>query len=84
MNLTENRIFRSKSSMGTIKISYCSACKKVGNVTEYWFINDAQKRSTDYKHLPLELCEKCAKEAILYLERFNRYKSLDIGEVVLE
>ena len=67
--------------MGAIKINYCSACKKVGEVTEFWFLTDAQKRSTEYKRVPLELCEVCATKAIQYLEGLNRYKGLDIGEV---
>ena len=67
--------------MGTIKIKYCNACKEVGEVTEFWFLTDAQKRSTEYRHIPLELCEVCARGAIQYLDGLNKYKSLDIKEI---
>ena len=67
--------------MGSIEIKYSGACKKVGEVTEIWFLTNAQKRSTDYRHVPLELCEVCARRAIQYLDDLNKYKSLKIGEV---
>ena len=67
--------------MGSIEIKYCGACKKVGEVTEIWFITSAQKRSTDYRHVPLELCEVCAREAIQYLDKLNKYKKLSLKDV---
>ena len=72
---------RSKNPMGSIEIKYCSSCKKVGEVTEIWFITSAQKRSTDYRHVPLELCGVCAREAIQYLDNLNKYKNLKIEDV---
>ena len=70
--------------MGTIEIKYCNNCKKVGEVTEIWFLTNAQKRSTDYRHVPIELCANCAKKAIKYLDDLNKYKSLKIGEVKMK
>ena len=67
--------------MGTIEIKYCNACKKVGEITEIWFLTSAQKRSTDYRHVPLELCEVCARKAIQYLDNLNKYKNLKIENV---
>lgn len=72
---------RSKNPMGTIEIKYCNSCKKVGEITEIWFLTSAQKRSTDYRHVPLELCEVCAREAIQYLDNLNKYKNLKIEDV---
>ena len=72
---------RSKNPMGTIEIKYCNSCKKVGEITEIWFLTSAQKRSTDYRHVPLELCEVCAREAIQYLDNLNKYKNLKIKDV---
>ena len=72
---------RSKNLMGSIEIKYCSACKKVGEITEIWFLTSAQKRSTDYRHVPLELCEVCAREAIQYLDNLNKYKKLNLEDV---
>ncbi len=74
-------MLRSKSFMGSIEIKYCNCCKKVGEVTEIWFITSAQKRSTDYRHVPLELCEVCAREAIQYLDKLNKYKKLSLKNV---
>tara|TARA_Y100001972_G_scaffold115958_1_gene153265 strand:+ start:534 stop:764 length:231 start_codon:yes stop_codon:yes gene_type:complete len=74
-------MLRSKSFMGSIEIKYCNCCKKVGEVTEIWFITSAQKRSTDYRHVPLELCEVCAREAIQYLDKLNKYKKLSLKDV---
>ena len=67
--------------MGTIEIKYCNSCKKVGEITEIWFLTSAQKRSTDYRHVPLELCEVCARKAIQYLDNLNKYKNLKIEDV---
>tara|TARA_R100000234_G_scaffold86085_1_gene54962 strand:- start:36 stop:245 length:210 start_codon:yes stop_codon:yes gene_type:complete len=67
--------------MGSIEIKYCSACKKVGQITEIWFLTSAQKRSTEYRHVPLELCEVCAKEAIQYLDKLNKYHGLKLKDV---
>ena len=67
--------------MGTIEIKYCNSCKKVGEITEIWFLTSAQKRSTDYRHVPLELCEVCAREAIQYLDNLNKYKNLKLKDV---
>ena len=72
---------RSKNPMGTIEIKYCNSCKKVGEITEIWFLTSAQKRSTDYRHVPLELCEVCAREATQYLDNLNKYKNLKIEDV---
>ena len=72
---------RSKNPMGTIEIKYCNSCKKVGEITEIWFLTSAQKRSTDYRHVPLELCEVCARKAIQYLDNLNKYKNLKIEDV---
>ena len=72
---------RSKNPMGTIEIKYCNSCKKVGEITEIWFLTSAQKRSTEYRHVPLELCEVCAREAIQYLDNLNKYKNLKIEDV---
>ncbi len=72
---------RSKNPMGTIEIKYCNSCKKVGEITEIWFLTSAQKRSTDYRHVPLELCEVCARKAIQYLDNLNKYKNLKIENV---
>ena len=72
---------RSKNPMGTIEIKYCNSCKKVGEITEIWFLTSAQKRSTEYRHVPLELCEVCARKAIQYLDNLNKYKNLKIENV---
>ena len=72
---------RSKNPMGTIEIKYCNSCKKVGEITEIWFLTSAQKRSTEYRHVPLELCEVCARKAIQYLDNLNKYKNLKIEDV---
>ena len=72
---------RSKNPMGTIEIKYCNSCKKVGEITEIWFLTSAQKRSTEYRHVPLELCDVCAREAIQYLDNLNKYKNLKIEDV---
>ena len=79
--MTAKRTLRSKNPMGSIEIKYCNSCKKVGEITEIWFLTSAQKRSTDYRHVPLELCEVCAREAIQYLDNLNKYKNLKIEDV---
>ena len=79
--MTAKRTLRSKNPMGTIEIKYCNSCKKVGEITEIWFLTSAQKRSTDYRHVPLELCEVCARKAIQYLDNLNKYKNLKIEDV---
>ena len=70
--------------MGSIEIKYCGSCKKVGEVIEIWFLTSAQKRSTDYRHVPLDLCEVCARKAFQYLDNLDKYKSLSIGEVEIK
>jgi len=79
--LTAKRTLRSKKVMGTIHLKYCNHCKKAGGVTEFYFMTSAQKRSSEYRHTPIDLCAECASETLKYLDGLNKYKCLGIDDV---
>ena len=44
-------------------------------------MTSAQRRSTEYRHTPIDLCAECASEALKYLDDLNKYKCLGIDDV---